>query len=396
MTDPLDTLFTTLRDPAGPVEPDPAFARALRARLERALLAPLEDPMPATTLARPTPAATTHTVTAYLCVTDARAAVAFYVDAFGAARRDEPVVMPDGRIGHVEVALGDSVLMLAEEFPEIGLLAPATRGGASQSLRLEVADPDDVVERAVAAGAVLERPVADSAHGRGGVVLDASGHRWMVDRAPAEARTGDVVYASVWAADPERAARFLRAVLGRDVPVAGHPTHRGLFLCVEVPDVDAAAEVVRAAGGTADAPHERPHGRVVDCVDDQGLPFALHTGRGAPVTDPVFAEIRTPDAGRARAFYGTVLGWGFAPGHAPGTWNGLVGGGRTRPRTGLSGGHDGALVVPTFDVADLGAALAAVRAAGGTAAEPTERPFGLVADCADDQGTPLRLRQGRP
>ena len=75
-------------------------------------------------------------------MTDAVAAVGFYVVAFGAIRRGEPIVVPDGRTGHVEVALGDSVLILADEFPEMGLSAPATRGGASQSLRLEVADPD--------------------------------------------------------------------------------------------------------------------------------------------------------------------------------------------------------------------------------------------------------------
>ena len=97
--------------------------------------------------------------------------------------------MPDGRVGHVEVLLGDSVLMMADEFPEMGLVAPAHRGGVSQSLRLEVADPDAVVAAAVAAGGTLERPVADSPYGRGGVVLDPSGHRWMVSReAPAAGR----------------------------------------------------------------------------------------------------------------------------------------------------------------------------------------------------------------
>ncbi|CAA9411660.1 MAG: Glyoxalase family protein [uncultured Pseudonocardia sp.] len=405
MPDPLDVL----RTPVTPVAPDPAFVRDLRARIERALLAPpQEEPMTVSTAA---PAARLHALTPYLAVTDARAAVDFYVAAFGAVRRDDPVVMPDGRIGHVEVALGDSVLMLADEFPEMGLAAPTTRGGVSQSLRLEVADPDAVVEAALAAGGVLERPVADAPYGRSGVVLDPSGHRWMVARAPAAARPGDVVYASLWTPDAPRTAAFLTAALGwtttagddgGGLRVAGSGLgivpgpERGLFLGFAVADLDTAVAVVRAAGGTAAEPQDRHGGRVADCVDDQGLAFALFQGPGSAVDAPAFVEIRVPDTVRARAFYGTVLGWGFRPGHVPGTWNGTVGDDRTRPRTGLSGGHDTALVVPTWDVPDLDAALAAVRAAGGTAGAATEQPFGLVAPCADDQGTPFRLRLRRP
>ena len=169
-----------------------------------------------------------------------------------------------------------------------------------------------------------------------------------------------------------------------------------MFLGYAVTDVDAAVGTVRAAGGTATDPQERHGGRVADCVDDQGLAFALFEGPGTPVEAPVFVEFRVPDTVRARAFYGTVLGWGFLPGHVPGTWNGTIGAERTRPRTGVSGGHGTATVVPTWDVPDLDAALAAVRTAGGTAGAPAERPFGLVADCLDDQGTPLRLRLHRP
>ncbi len=411
MPDPLDVL----RTPVTPVAPDAAFTRDLRARLERALLAPTspaptqEEPMTVSTAT--SAAARLHALTPYLAVTDARAAVDFYVAAFGAVRRDDPVVMPDGRIGHVEVALGDSVLMLADEFPEMGLAAPATRGGVSQSLRLEVADPDAVVDAALAAGGVLERPVADAPYGRTGVVLDPSGHRWMVARAPADARPGDVVYASLWTPDAPRTAAFFAAVLGwtttagddgGGLRVAGSGLgivpgqEQGLFLGYAVADVDAAVAAVRAAGGTAAEPQDRHGGRVADCVDDQGLAFALFQGPGAAVDAPAFVEVRVPDTLRARAFYGTVLGWGFRPGHVPGTWNGTIGDDRTRPRTGLSGGHAAALVVPTWDVPDLDAALAAVRAAGGTAEDTAEQPFGLIAACADDQGAPFRLRLRRP
>lgn len=417
MNDPLDAL----REPIRPTAPDPRFAARLRAQLERAVLDPQEEPVtvtaePAAADAPPATALALHALTPYLAVVDARAAVGFYVDAFGARRRDEPIVMPDGKVGHVEVALGDSVLMLADEFPELGLEAPVARGGPSQSLRLEVADPDAVVARAVALGATLERPVADSPYGRGGVVVDTSGHRWMVSRAPTGPRSGDAGYLSVWTRDVERAERFYRAVLGwetapgsagqgRQVTNLAAPLglwggqEPTLFACWAVPDVDRAVEIVRAAGGTAGEPRDEPYGRIADCVDDQGLPLAVFAapggGGGAPAPprpgEVAYVELRVPDAGRARAFYGTVLGWGFAPGRAPGYWNGLVGATRTHPRIGISGGHGTATAMPTFAVADLPAALAALRQAGGTAAEPVRQAYGLIADAVDDQGAEFRL-----
>ena len=240
----------------------------------------------------------------------------------------------------------------------------------------------------------------------------------MVSRPVPGPRPGDAVYAAVWTPDVQRAERFYGAVLGwrtvagsgpRGRRVANLPSRIGLwggearptlFTCWTVLDVDRAVELVRAAGGTADDPREEAHGRVADCVDDQGLPFAVWSGPGggggAPAPGPgevAYVELRVPDATRARAFYGTVLGWGFAPGRQPGHWNGLTGAARTNPRTGLSGGHPAPVAVPTFAVADLDAAVAEVRAAGGTAAEPVRGPYGALADAVDDQGGRFRLLQ---
>jgi len=207
--------------------------------------------------------------------------------------------------------------MLADEFPEIGLRAPVGRGGPSQSLRLETADPDGVVAAAVAAGAVLERPVTDAPYGRGGVVVDPDGHRWMVSREAPTAHPGDVVYASLCAPDAGRSRRFYERVLGGlgalGAADAAAATAATLMCCYEVTDVDAAVVAVRAAGGTADAPRDEPYGRTADCVDDQGIPFALHTGYYPPLPESplIYAELRVPDGTRARAFSGTVLGWGF-------------------------------------------------------------------------------------
>ena len=393
MTHPQSDPFAALRVGDGPVDPDPAFAAALRARVERALLTPMEEPMTSTITERTT-IARLHTLTPRLTVIDARRAVEFCVAAFGAIRRTEPVVTPDGRIGHVEVALGDSVVMITEEWPEDGLLAPVRRGGPSLSLRLETPDPDGVVAAALTAGATLDRPVTDEPYGRGGVVVDADGHRWIVARGVPAARPGDVVYASLWAPDPDRTRRFFGTVLGDlgglGVAAADAAT---LMCCYEVLDVDAAVTRVRAAGGTADEPRDEPHGRTVDCVDDQGIPFALHAGPGTPpLAGPLtYVDLQVPDATRARAFYGTVLGWGFQPGTEPGYWHPQrPDGAFTEPMTGLRGGAAEARAVPMFRAPDVAAAVAAVRAAGGEAGERGEGGYG-GAPCVDDQGAPFHL-----
>lgn len=183
MTAPFRDAFEALRTPVTPVDPDPRFAAELRARLERAVLQPQGATSMTTTATdrETTPVdAPTHTLGCYIAVDDARRALDFYAEAFDARRRGEPYVTDDGRIGHAELIIGDSVLMLADEFPEIDMLSPRTRGGPSQSLFLRVADVDATVRRAVDAGARLERAPADHPYGRNGVVVDPSGHRWMV------------------------------------------------------------------------------------------------------------------------------------------------------------------------------------------------------------------------
>jgi predicted enzyme related to lactoylglutathione lyase len=423
MSEPTDPLHD-LRIPIDPVDPDPGFAAALRARVERALLAPEGEPAMSVTTDRTTtsPAAATPrrpALTPYLAVVDAERAIAFYAAAFGAVPRGEPVVMPDGRIGHAELALGDSVLMLADEYPEIGLAAPLTRGGPSQSLRLEVADPDAVVDAAVAAGATLDRPVGDSPYGRGGVVVDPSGHRWMVSGQAAAPKPGDLGYASIRTPDVAAADAFYRAVLGWEITdthagrgrrIDGRAMHLGMWGGVErptlspcwaVPDVEETVAFVRAAGGTAGEPTDEPFGRAAECVDDQGLPFAVFTPPGGTGSgtgaargpgDLDYYEIRTPDPTRTRAFYSTVLGWRFHPGGEPGYWHPLTGGDWPEPFCGLRQ-SDTAAVVPWFLVTDAAEGAARVRAAGGTAGTPVGNRDGLLAECIDDQGTAFGLIQ---
>ncbi|MBI1789007.1 MAG: VOC family protein [Acidobacteria bacterium] len=121
-----------------------------------------------------------HSVTAYLIVKDAAGALEFYKQAFGAT---EVLRMPDpsGRIGHAEIQIGDSKVMLADEFPERGHRGPESVGGSPVSFHLYVEDVDATVDRAVAAGAKLVRPVANQFYGdRTGGVKDPFGHDWYI------------------------------------------------------------------------------------------------------------------------------------------------------------------------------------------------------------------------
>jgi PhnB protein len=115
-----------------------------------------------------------HSVTPYLIVDDAASAIAFYREAFGATEIMR-MAAPGGRVGHAELKIGDSRIMLADEFPEMGARSPKMIGGTPVSLHLYVDDADEVARRAVAAGAKQVRPVKDQFYGdRLGSVEDPS------------------------------------------------------------------------------------------------------------------------------------------------------------------------------------------------------------------------------
>jgi PhnB protein len=119
-------------------------------------------------------------LTPYLIVDDGAAAIAFYERAFGATMRLR-LLRPDGKIGHAELGIGGSVIMLADEYPAMDAKAPAAYGGTPVSLHLYVEDADAVVAKAVAAGAALKRPVADQFYGdRLGTLQDPFGHVWHI------------------------------------------------------------------------------------------------------------------------------------------------------------------------------------------------------------------------
>jgi PhnB protein len=119
-------------------------------------------------------------VTPYLIVDGGAKAIDFYSSVLGASERMRMPV-PDGRIGHAELALGDSIIMLADENPEMDTRGPAAFGGTPVSLHVYVEDADGVFERAVEAGAKSLRPVEDRFYGdRSGQFEDPFGHRWDV------------------------------------------------------------------------------------------------------------------------------------------------------------------------------------------------------------------------
>ena len=435
-------------DPYPPTDPDPGFAARLRARLEQALTLPEGVDVTVTTLETefvPEEAASAAVggaarmaITPYLAVAGAARALDWYAEAFGARRLGDPIVMPDGRIGHAELDFGGAKVMLADEFPEIGHTAPQPGVGSGMSLHIEVGDVDLVVDRAVEAGATLDRPPADGGYGRNAVIVDPFGHRWQIVAVPASStsspsparypggtRHGDVGYMSFQVPDLDRAQAFYGSVLGWEFAPAEMPEARmvvdampsmsvrggqarGDFVqCWRVDDVVAAVDRVRRAGGTATEPEVRPYGTASDCVDDQGMVFylwqpteadALATAdvsdRDRPVNgsrdgDVAYLTIGVVDSARFRAFFGSVLGWRFTPGHVVDGWNVED----TMPMTGLHGGQDRAGVEPMYRVDDIHAAVAKVRLAGGRPGDVEQTPYGLSAHCADDQGIAFYLGQ---
>lgn len=117
---------------------------------------------------------------AYLCVKNMDEAVEFYSRAFGATE-DFRLTAPDGRVGHAELHFGEQMLMLSEEFPEMGIEAPGPSDAGFVSLYLTVEDADALFDAALAAGATAEQELQDQFYGhRSGALRDPFGYRWLI------------------------------------------------------------------------------------------------------------------------------------------------------------------------------------------------------------------------
>ncbi|WNG88667.1 VOC family protein [Mycobacterium sp. ITM-2016-00317] len=418
--DPLDVL----RGGDLPVAPDRAFAQRLRARLEAA--ADLFEQQPDRTqgvtmsgtdtaiaeLARPAPVVHGAAVP-YLTVADARAAIDWYIDVFGAALAGDPIEMDDGRIGHAELTLAGGVLYLADEYPEIGLKAPAPQA-VSVSLMVTVADTDAALQRARDGGAHIQREPYENYGARNAALVDPFGHRWMltgpVTGAVVPIQHGDVGFVSVWTPDAQLAAAFYGRVLGWQVDAATQTVtnvgqriglasadRQTLFCCYAVTDLDGARESIVSGGGSVGAVERLGFGDVLRATDSQGTEFGVYVPNqaeprpllnGGGHGELSYLTYQVPDSQEFKAFYSRVLFWTFSPGRVADGWE-IEG---TRPMSGAAGGSTSAVTVPMWTVDDIDAAVARVREAGGTVIdEPSQQSYGKSALCADDQGTRFYL-----
>ena len=133
-----------------------------------------------------------HEVYPYLRVREAGRALDFYKQAFGAEELFR-LTEPSGRIGHAEIKIGGTTLMLADEYPEMNIVGPQTLGGTTFSIHLHVDNADAWIERAVAAGAIVLRPAADAFYGeRSGSVRDPFGHEWLLGHQVEEVSTEEM------------------------------------------------------------------------------------------------------------------------------------------------------------------------------------------------------------
>lgn len=419
--DPLDVL----RGGDLPIAPDPEFAAGLRARLESA--ANLFEQQPDRTqgvimsgtdtalaeLTRPTVTPRPAAVP-YLAVADARAAISWYTDAFGAALVGDPVEMDDGRIGHAELALSGGILYLADEYPELGLKAPLPQA-VSVSLMLTVVDTDATLARARDLGARVQQEPYEDYGARNAALVDPFGHRWMLTGpttgAPVPIQHGDVGYVAVCTPDAERAAQFYAHVLGWIYdPATNMVTNTGqrigvesvsdrhtLFCCYAVADLTGARDSIVAGGGTVDEIVHSEFGAVLRATDSQGVDFAVYQPtpgqprpelNGGGPGELSYITYQVPDSAAFKAFYSRVLFWTYEPGRVDDGWQVV----QTHPMAGAAGGSAEPVTVPMWTVEDVDAAVARVREAGGTVLEePAQQPYGRSALCTDDQGTRFYL-----
>ena len=420
-TDPL----TVLHGDELPVQPDPAFAARLRARLESAVTLPnrtqgvdmsgtdtaLADLNQPTVVAQAPPRAA---ALPYLAVANAREAIAWYADAFGAAVVGEPYEMDDGRIGHAELAIGDGVLYLSDEYPALGVKAPAPLAN-SVSLMLHVSDTDTTLQRARERGAQVQREPYENYGARNATIIDPFGHRWMLSGPAIGAvipiQHGDVGYVSVWTPDADRAAAFYGHVLGWTYDPQTHEvtntmqhigiypvaSAQGMLCCYAVADLQGARRAILDGGGTVGQEQQFDFGTVLDATDPQGTAFAVFQPdaseprpalNGSGPGELSYITYEVTDSAAFKAFYSGVLFWTFEPGRIDDGW-GIQ---QTHPMAGVAGGNAAAVTVPMWTVEDVDAAVARVREAGGTVIEePSQQPYGKMAHCTDDQGTRFYL-----
>jgi uncharacterized glyoxalase superfamily protein PhnB len=298
--------FEALAEPPVPLAPRPAFVNELRRRLADALGSrPPDKGAPVLEVREYTPARL-HALTPYLSCPRAAEAIAWYQEVFDAQIVVDPIVMDDGKVGHCELRVGDSVFMLADEFAGENVASPETLGGSSVALMLHVPDAEATFARALERGATEFRPVTDNHGARRGELRDPFGHRWFIATAVAEdvpiedapgRRFGDIGYLTLEVPDGDRARAFYERVFGWTTDASGAPgsfhissitppsgIHGGpetpeFRVYFRVDDIETAAARVREAGGEVISTASYDSGGNAECRDDQGLRFELFRPR---------------------------------------------------------------------------------------------------------------------
>jgi uncharacterized glyoxalase superfamily protein PhnB len=272
--------FESLAEPPVPLAPRPDFTAELRRRL--------------------------HALTPYLSCNRAADAITWYQEVFDAQIVVDPIVMDDGKVGHCELRVGDSVFMLADEFDGENVVSPETLGGSSVALMLHVPDAEATFARALARGATEFRPVTDNHGARRGELRDPFGHRWFIatavpDDVPIEnapgRRFGDVGYLTLLVPDGDRARAFYEQVFGWRSDASGPPGSYHVSsitppsgisggqetaefrVFFRVDDIEAVAARIREAGGEVMSVSNHDSGGNAECRDDQGLRFDLFRPR---------------------------------------------------------------------------------------------------------------------
>jgi uncharacterized glyoxalase superfamily protein PhnB len=281
----------------------------------------------------------------YLSVRGGVAAIRWYQEVFGAEVIGDPLMEDNGRVGHVELRIGDARIALADEYPELDILSPLSRGGPSVQIRVAVADCDATFDRAVAAGASVRREPDDQFYGaRSAGFRDPWGHEWALQQ-PLETVT------------QEQMAERL----------AGSEYH---FAPLEdLPEVDLGNRS-GSTGSGVDHDEARPANRSGDLG---------------------YFTIDVPDPDTTGDFFAALFGWQVE--------QGSIEEGRhiasIAPPGGIHGGRPVGVTL-YFRVDDLDAAAARVRALGGTVESVNDYPSGGNASCRDPQGLPFELWKPAP
>jgi uncharacterized glyoxalase superfamily protein PhnB len=327
MSDPMEAL----RLPVVPIAPRPEFAAQLRSRLQGWLGG--DDDHAATA-----PTAEAQPIIPHISVRGAAAAIRWYVDVFDAELQGDPIVEDSGRVGHAELVVGGALVFVADEYPELDIVSPLSRGGPSIQLQLGVADCDATFARAVAAGATARREPADQFYGaRVAAVRDPWGHDWALHQ-----HLEDVTQ--------EQMAERLAS------------TEWGNFATIDL----------GSRGDDAPAAHEQ--NRAADQPGDLG-----------------YWTMDVPDPDAAASFFGQLFGWQIEQGNlAEGRHIASI-----APPGGIHGGRPVGYTL-YFRVDDLQEAAARVRELGGEVLSISDYPSGGNATCRDPQGVPFELWKPAP